>query len=49
MLRDIFILFFLLVSFMNLNASMSKEQVEVYIKKPFTLGEKDKNIPVWVI
>ncbi|MDY0051467.1 MAG: 4Fe-4S binding protein [Aliarcobacter sp.] len=49
MLRDIFILFFLLVSFINLNASMSKEQVEVYIKKPFTLGEKDKNIPVWEI
>jgi transcriptional regulator of nitric oxide reductase len=28
---------------------MSKEKIETYIKQPYILGEKDKNIPVWEI
>lgn len=49
MFRIIFTTLLLFISFTNINASMSKEKIETYIKQPYILGEKDKNIPVWEI
>ena len=49
MFRIIITTLLLFISFTNINASMSKEKIETYIKKPYILGEKDKNIPVWEI
>ena len=49
MFRIIFVTLFLLISFINLNASMTKEQLQVFVEKPLVLGNKDKNIPVWEI
>ena len=49
MFRIIITTLLLFISFTNINASMSKEKIETYIKQPYILGEKDKNIPVWEI
>lgn len=49
MFRLILITFFILVSFNNINASMTKEELIKYIDKPLSLGEKDKTLPVWEI
>jgi NosR/NirI family transcriptional regulator, nitrous oxide reductase regulator len=43
------LIFVTLLLFININASMSKERLESFIEKPYILGEKDKNIPVWEI
>ncbi len=49
MFRLILITFFLLASFNNINASMTKEDLTKFIEKPMSLGEKDKLLPVWEI
>lgn len=49
MFRIILVTFFLFISLININASMTKEQIQTYIKSPLILGNKDKTIPVWEI
>ena len=49
MIRLILIIFILLVSFNNIHASMTKEELTKFITKPMSLGKKDKALPVWEI
>ncbi len=49
MYRIFTIILFLSISISNIYASITKEQLSHYIEKPFILGVKDKNIPVWEI
>ena len=49
MFRIILITFILLVSFNNINASMTKEELNKFIKAPMALGNKDKKLPVWEV
>ena len=49
MFRLILIIFFVLASFNNINASMTKEELTKFIEKPMSLGEKDETLPVWEI
>ncbi|MAD41882.1 MAG: hypothetical protein CL623_05770 [Arcobacter sp.] len=49
MFRLILIIFILLVSFNNIHASMTKEELTKFIPKSLNLGEKDKVLPVWEV
>ncbi len=47
MYRIIFIMFYLLV--LTLNASLSRDDLQHYIKTPYSIGKKDSIIPVWEV
>ena len=49
MYRIIFVLFYFILSMTTINASMSKDELQDFIKTPFTIGNEDSKIPVWEV
>ena len=48
MFRIFFLILFLFLA-INTNASMTKEEISNYVKQPFILGNKEKDLPLWEI
>ncbi|KAB7890663.1 4Fe-4S binding protein [Poseidonibacter ostreae] len=49
MFRLILITFFILVSFNNIQASMTKDELTKFIDKSMSIGKKDETLPMWEI